>query len=89
MLSRSMALKTYIIMEKGLIDTRLASVTKLGKELKKLERELSVSPTKEQKREVMIKMIATGKTMKYAAGRLSAAIALSIESSEMIEKNLY
>lgn len=85
MLSRSMALKTYIIMKKSLTEERLQKVVKLQKEVKSLKRESVLPENSERRKEALSDLIIKEMELRYATIRLRASIDIDIEIDELLK----
>ena len=85
MLSRSMALKTYIIMKKSLTEERLQKVVKLQKEVKSLKRESVLPENSERRKEALSDLIIKEMELRNATIRLRASIDIDIEVDEILK----
>lgn len=85
MLSRSMALKTYIIMKKSLTEERLQKVVKLQKEVKSLKRESVLPENSERRKEALSDLIIKEMELRNATIRLRASIDIDIEIDELLQ----
>ena len=85
MLSRSMALKTYIIMKKSLTEERLQKVVKLQKEVKSLKRESVLPENSERRKEALSDLIIKEMELRNATIRLLASIDIDIEIDELLK----
>ena len=85
MLSRSMALKTYIIMKKSLTEERLQKVVKLQKEVKNLKRESVLPENSERRKEALSDLIIKEMELRNATIRLRASIDIDIEIDELLQ----
>ena len=85
MLSRSMALKTYIIMKKSLTEERLQKVVKLQKEVKSLKRESVLPENSERRKEALSDLIIKEMELRDATIRLRASIDIDIEIDELLQ----
>lgn len=85
MLSRSMALKTYIIMKKSLTEERLQKVVKLQKEVKSLKRESVLPENSERRKEALSDLIIKEMELRNATIRLRASIDIDIEIDELLK----
>ena len=85
MLSRSMALKTYIIMRKSLTEERLQKVVKLQKEVKSLKRESVLPENSERRKEALSDLIIKEMELRNATIRLRASIDIDIEIDELLK----
>ena len=85
MLSRSMALKTYIIMKKSLTEERLQKVVKLQKEVKSLKRESVLPENSERRKETLSDLIIKEMELRNATIRLRASIDIDIEIDELLQ----
>ena len=85
MLSRSMALKTYIIMKKSLTEERLQKVVKLQKEVKSLKRESVLPENSERRKEALSDLIIKEMELRNATIRLRASVDIDIEIDELLQ----
>ena len=85
MLSRSIALKTYIIMKKSLTEERLQKVVKLQKEVKSLKRESVLPENSERRKEALSDLIIKEMELRNATIRLRASIDIDIEIDELLK----
>lgn len=85
MLSRSIALKTYIIMKKSLTEERLQKVVKLQKEVKSLKRESVLPENSERRKEALSDLIIKEMELRNATIRLRASIDIDIEIDELLQ----
>ena len=85
MLSRSMALKTYIIMKKSLTEERLQKVVKLQKEVKSLKRESVLPENSERRKEALSNLIIKEMELRNATIRLRASVDIDIEIDELLQ----
>lgn len=85
MLSRSMALKTYIIMKMSLTEERLQKVVKLQKEVKSLKRESVLPENSERRKEALSDLIIKEMELRNATIRLRASIDIDIEIDELLK----
>lgn len=84
MLSTLGALKTYIIMNKNIIDERISSISKMRKEIKRLEKALLQADSRESENEVRKTLILKNMAMRNTVNRLQAAIDVAVEIDEYI-----
>ena len=85
MLSRLGALKLYVIMNKNIIDERISSISKMRKEIKRLESALLGAESKEAEKKIRQTLIDKNISMRNIVSRLEASIEVSIEASEYIQ----
>lgn len=84
MLSRLGALKLYVIMKKNIIDERISSISRMRKEVIKLEKLHVQAQTSEEKKEVLMAMIEKNEAIHLTTTRLLASIAVALEIDNIL-----
>lgn len=72
-------------MNKNIIDERISSISKMRKEIKRLESALLGAESKEAEKKIRQTLIDKNISMRNIVSRLEASIEVSIEASEYIQ----